>query len=223
MPHPIFGATAVCYTIEKKVADVPTVYTNWQGSRRRFPEFGSKLRHFSVDLFGFWFRTAFLVGRAMVAADDGAGSDGGSVSDDWDEDDEGEEGSEDGDADHVKRRVGRGRRSAARLNLISDPEDVIVELDEATLEELAANKKLSSCQYPTYIFLTHPNFQLRLIDGLSAVKGSSLKERRPHPTPPYPTLPHPNPPYPTLPYPTLPHLTLPYPTLSYPTLRHASM
>lgn len=90
---------------------------------------------------------------------EGAGA-GGGVSDD--------------EAAGKKKR--RKRRTAKELNLLADPTDVVVELTEAVLEELSGNRKLHQLRYPTYIVLTHPNFQLRSIEGLRAVKGTALKE-----------------------------------------------
>ena len=75
-----------------------------------------------------------------------------------------------------KKKSRRARRTASDLNLLSDPQDVIIELTESTLQELAGKSKLHQLRYPTFIVLTHPNFQLRMIDGLAAVKGTALKE-----------------------------------------------
>ena len=83
---------------------------------------------------------------------------------------------EEGEGSEKKKR-GRRRRTAADLNLLSDPTDVIIELTESVLQELAGpRKKVHALRYPTYIVLTHPNFKLRSVEGLQAVKGTSLKE-----------------------------------------------
>ena len=94
-------------------------------------------------------------------------------------DDENEDANADpsgGAAGGGKRRL-RRRLRADELNLLKAPMDVIVELTEATLEELADNRKLHQLRYPTYLVFTHPNFQLRAIDGLRAIKGTALKAR----------------------------------------------
>ena len=94
-------------------------------------------------------------------------------------DDENEDANADpsgGAAGGGKRRL-RRRLRADELNLLKAPMDVIVELTEATLEELADNRKLHQLRYPTYLVFTHPNFQLRATDGLRAIKGTALKAR----------------------------------------------
>jgi len=70
----------------------------------------------------------------------------------------------------------RRRRTANELNLLRDPDEVIVELTEDELQRLAGNRKLHQLRYPTYIVCTHENFQLRSLEGLMAVKGTALKE-----------------------------------------------
>ena len=70
----------------------------------------------------------------------------------------------------------RRRRTAAELNLLSDPQDIVVELTESVLDELSGAKKLHQLRYPTYIVCTHNNFQLRSVEGLRAIKGTALKE-----------------------------------------------
>ena len=75
-----------------------------------------------------------------------------------------------------KRRKKKRRKDASDLNLVDDPQDVVVELSVSVLEELSGHRKLHQLRYPTYIVLTHPNFQLRSIEGLQAVKGTALKE-----------------------------------------------
>ena len=81
------------------------------------------------------------------------------------------------DDEKQKRNSGRRkRRTPAELNLLRDPDDVIVELTEAELQRLAGARKLHSLRYPTYIVCTHQNFQLRAIEGRQAVKGTALKE-----------------------------------------------
>ena len=59
---------------------------------------------------------------------------------------------------------------------MADPQDVVVELSVGVLEELSGHRKLHQLRYPTFIVLTHPNFQVRSIEGLQAVKGTALKE-----------------------------------------------
>ena len=84
---------------------------------------------------------------------------------------------EDGDAGKLERNSGvRKRRTSAELNLLCDPDNVIVELTESELQRLAGARKLHNLRYPTYIVCTHHNFQLRAIEGLQAVKGTALKE-----------------------------------------------
>ena len=93
------------------------------------------------------------------------------------DDDEGGEGEEGADKKKKRKGVMRKRRTAADLNLLRDPEEVIVELTEPILQELAGHsRKLHQLRYPTYIVCTHPNFQLRAIEGLVAIKGTALKE-----------------------------------------------
>ena len=75
-----------------------------------------------------------------------------------------------------KKKRGRRRRTANDLNLVSDPTDVVVELTEPVLQELSGSRKVHQLRYPTYIVLTHPNFKLRSVEGLQAVKGTALKE-----------------------------------------------
>ena len=83
----------------------------------------------------------------------------------------------DGDAGEEGKKKKRGRRKdASDLNLLQDPQDVVVELTADVLEELSGHKKLHQLRYPTYIVCTHKNFQLRAIEGLAAVKGTALKE-----------------------------------------------
>ena len=89
---------------------------------------------------------------------------------------EGEEGQEGAEGKKKKRGVVRKRRTAADLNLLREPQEVIVELSEPVLQELSGARKLHQLRYPTYIVCTHKNFQLRAIDGLAAVKGTALKE-----------------------------------------------
>ena len=50
----------------------------------------------------------------------------------------------------------RRRRTAAELNLLSDPQDIVVELTESVLDELSGAKKLHQLRYPTYIVLYEP-------------------------------------------------------------------
>ena len=99
--------------------------------------------------------------------------------------DEGEKGEEDagaeeedGDEKKKKKKLGvvRTRKTANDLNLLRDPQDVVVELSEPVLQELAGARKLHQLRYPTYIVCTHKNFQLRAIEGLAAIKGTALKE-----------------------------------------------
>ena len=97
--------------------------------------------------------------------------------------DEGSDGGSDGgggsdeEGDGKKKRKGvRKRKTAGDLNLLREPADVVVELSEPVLQELAGARKLHQLRYPTYIVCTHPNFQLRAIEGLQAVKGTALKE-----------------------------------------------
>ena len=80
------------------------------------------------------------------------------------------EGGED-DGKQTRNSGRRKRRTPAELNLLRDPDDVIVELTEAELQRLAGARKLHSLRYPTYIVCTHQNFQLRAIEGLQAVGG----------------------------------------------------
>ena len=75
-----------------------------------------------------------------------------------------------------KRRLLRARKTAEELNLLRDPTEKIVELTEPILQELAGAKKLHQLRYPTYVVCTHPNFQLRSIEGLVSIKGTALKE-----------------------------------------------
>ena len=83
----------------------------------------------------------------------------------------------DGEAGEEGKKKKRGRRKdASDLNLLQDPQDVVVELTADVLEELSGRKKLHQLRYPTFIVCTHPNFQLRSIEGLQAVKGTALKE-----------------------------------------------
>jgi hypothetical protein len=70
----------------------------------------------------------------------------------------------------------RARKTAEELNLLRDPTEKIVELTEPILQELAGAKKLHQLRYPTYVVCTHPNFQLRSIEGLVSIKGTALKE-----------------------------------------------
>ena len=70
----------------------------------------------------------------------------------------------------------RRRKTAAELNLLADPQDIVVELTESVLDELSGAKKLHQLRYPTYIVCTHNNFQLRSVEGLRAIKGTALKE-----------------------------------------------
>ena len=104
-----------------------------------------------------------------------------------DEGDEGEEAADGENADDgddveedgkKKKRKGlaRKRRTAADMNLLREPQEVIVELSEQVLLELSGNRKLHQLRYPTFIVCTHPNFQLRAIEGLAAIKGTALKE-----------------------------------------------
>ena len=74
----------------------------------------------------------------------------------------------------VKRR--HTRRSSADLNLLRNPTEKVVELTEPVLMELAGGRKLHQLRYPTHVVCTHPNFQLRSIEGLQAIKGTALKE-----------------------------------------------
>ena len=83
----------------------------------------------------------------------------------------------DGEAGEEGKKKKRGRRKdASDLNLLQDPQDVVVELTADVIEELSGRKKLHQLRYPTFIVCTHPNFQLRSIEGLQAVKGTALKE-----------------------------------------------
>ena len=83
----------------------------------------------------------------------------------------------DGEAGEEGKKKRRGRKKdASDLNLLEDPQDVVVELTADVLEELSGHKKLHQLRYPTFIVVTHPNFQLRSIEGLQAVKGTALKE-----------------------------------------------
>ena len=97
-------------------------------------------------------------------------------------DDEGDGGGDGGGAsgdegkDGKKKRTVRRRKTATQLNLLRDPQDVIVELTEPVLQELAGARKLHQLRYPTYVVCTHPNFQLRAVEGLMALKGTALKE-----------------------------------------------
>ena len=110
-----------------------------------------------------------------VSGGEGRSGDEGDEGGDGENADEGEGG--DDDAAKKKKRVVRKRRTAADLNLLRDPEDVIVELTEPVLQELAGHsRKLHQLRYPTYIVCTHRNFQLRAIEGLVAIKGTALKE-----------------------------------------------
>ena len=70
----------------------------------------------------------------------------------------------------------RGSDAAADMNLLREPQEVIVELSEQVLLELSGNRELHQLRYPTFIVCTHPNFQLRAIEGLAAIKGTALKE-----------------------------------------------
>lgn len=88
---------------------------------------------------------------------------------------EGDGANEDG-AEKKKRKGVRRRRTGAELNLLRDPDDIVVELTEAELQRLAGTRKLHQLRYPTYIVCTHENFQLRAIEGLQAIKGTALKE-----------------------------------------------
>ena len=90
-----------------------------------------------------------------------------------DEDEDAADVEEEGDK---KKKGIRKRRSAAELNLLRDPTDIVVELTESVLQELAGAKKLHQLRYPTYIVCTNANFQLRALDGLRAIKGTALKE-----------------------------------------------
>ena len=102
-----------------------------------------------------------------VSGGEGRSGDEGDEGGDGENADEGEGG--DDDAAKKKKRVVRKRRTAADLNLLRDPEDVIVELTEPVLQELAGHsRKLHQLRYPTYIVCTHRNFQLRAIEGLVA-------------------------------------------------------
>lgn len=88
-----------------------------------------------------------------------------------------------------------GTASISTKNLLRDPDEVVVELTEGVLQELAGPKKLHQLRYPTcvaiastavpylystpphrYVVCTHPNFELCAIDGLTAIKGTALKE-----------------------------------------------
>ena len=88
----------------------------------------------------------------------------------------GEAGAEAEEAGEGKKKKRRRKKDASDLNLLQDPQDVVVELTVGVLEELSGGKKLHQLRYPTFIVLTHPNFQLRSIEGLQAVKGTALKE-----------------------------------------------
>ena len=92
-----------------------------------------------------------------------------------DEDDAGGLSGDEGGGGKKKKKKKR-RKDASDLNLVADPQDVVVELSVSVLEELSGHRKLHQLRYPTYIVLTHPNFQLRSIEGLQAVKGTALKE-----------------------------------------------
>ena len=93
------------------------------------------------------------------------------------EDGEAAEGGESGDeGDKKRKKKRRARRAAEELNLLRDPSDIVVELTEPVLQELAGNRKLHQLRYPTFVVCTHANFQLRTIEGLRAIKGTALKE-----------------------------------------------
>jgi hypothetical protein len=118
---------------------------------------------------------------ARLAEGDGSAEEAGFGS----AEEEGEEGArKDGDdtdlatGDEKKKRKGgvRKRRTASDLNLLRDPEEIIVDLTEEELQRLAGGRKLHNLRYPTYIVCTHENFQLRALDGLQAIKGTALKE-----------------------------------------------
>lgn len=64
----------------------------------------------------------------------------------------------------------------ARMNLLRDPDEIVIDLTEAVLQDLAGARKLHQLRYPTYVLCAHPNFQLRTIEGLTAIKGTSVKE-----------------------------------------------
>ena len=115
---------------------------------------------------------------ALASADAGElSADGGGASAEEAEGEEGKEGDAEGGDGQKKRKSGvRRRRNASELNLLRDPDDIIVELTEAELQRLAGTRKLHQLRYPTYIVCTHENFQLRDISGLQAVKGTALKE-----------------------------------------------
>lgn len=126
---------------------------------------------------------AVNAGLLEASADEGEATadEGGASGDEINEKEEDEADGEDddeGDDGGKKKRKGRvrKRRTAADLNLLREPQEVIVELSEPVLQELAGSRKLHQLRYPTYIVCTHPNFQLRAIDGLAAVKGPALKE-----------------------------------------------
>ena len=90
---------------------------------------------------------------------------------------QGEGQAADGAATGTRKRRGlRARKTAEELNLLRDPTEKIVELTEPILQELAGAKKLHQLRYPTYVVCTHPNFQLRSIEGLVSIKGTALKE-----------------------------------------------
>lgn len=107
----------------------------------------------------------YLTDASADEADGGA--EGGDV---------GEGGDDYGDDNGKKKKKKKTRRAADELNLLRDPTDVVVELTEPVLQELAGAKKLHQLRYPTYVVCTHPNFQLRSIEGLQAIKGTALKE-----------------------------------------------
>lgn len=121
---------------------------------------------------------AALAERGNVTDDphDESAEEGEEAEEGADEEEAEEEGGEEEGKKKKKRKSVRKRRSATDLNLLRDPSEVIVELTEPVLQELAGARKLHQLRYPTYIVCTHENFQLRAIEGLAAIKGTALKE-----------------------------------------------